>query len=248
MTSRSTRPGAGTRWRAAAAAAGLLLIALSIAGAGPASATARPLSDCSATSGAVLAVDFGPWGGPLLRSCGSTPTTGYAQLNQGGWHTAGTEHDGPGFVCRIGYNGYRHDAQYPTPAQQPCVQTPPAGAYWAFWHAGPGQTSWTYSQYGAVGYDPAPGSISLWVFGGTNLGGTAGSAVPRISPQGLRTAAAGTAMAAGGPDIVNAPPVSASVSVSHGSAWPTLLAAAIAVLLVAGGAVGIARRRRLARS
>jgi hypothetical protein len=42
--------------------------------------------------------------------------------------------------------------------------------------------------------------------------------------------------------------VSASVSVSRGSAWPTLLAAVIAVLLVAAGAVGIARRRRLAQS
>ena len=189
-------------------------------------------------------VDLGPWGGPLLRSCDSTPTTGYAQLNAGGWHTTGTEHDGPGFVCRIGYSGYRRDAQYPTPAQQSCVQTPPANAYWAFWQAGPGQTSWTYSQYGAAGYHPAPGSISLWVFGGTNLGGSAGSAVPKISPQSLRTAAAGTA-AAGGPQIVNAPPASASVRVGRGSAWPTLLVAAIAVLLPAAAAVGVARRRRL---
>jgi hypothetical protein len=246
MTSRSTHLGAGTRWRAAAAA-GLTLIALTVPGAGPAAAAARPLSDCTATAGVMLAVDFGPWAGPLLRSCGSTPTSGYAQLNQGGWHTAGTEHDGPGFVCRIGYSGYRHDAQYPTAAQQPCLQTPPASAYWAFWQAGPGQTSWTYSQSGAVGYNPAPGSISLWVFGGTNLGGTAGSAVPKISPQSLRTAAAGTAVA-GGPDIINAPPVTATVSVSRGSGWPTLLAAAIAVLLVAAGAFGVARRRRLARS
>jgi hypothetical protein len=233
--------------RAAAALAGLMLIALTIAGAGPAAAAARPVSDCTATSGVILAVDFGPWGGPLLRSCGSTPTTGYALLNQGGWHTVGTEHDGPGFICRISYSGYRHDVQYPTPAQQACVQTPPANAYWAFWHAGPGQTSWTYSENGAVGYDPAPGSSSLWVFGGTNLGGTAGSAVPKLSPQQLRAAPVGTATA-GGPEIVNAPPVSASVSVSRGSAWPTLLAAATAVLLVAAGVVGIARRRRLARS
>jgi hypothetical protein len=238
---------AGIAGRAAAVLAGLMLIALTITGAGPAAATAKPLSLCSAKAGVILAVDFGPWGGPLLRSCGSTPTTGYALLNQGGWHTAGTEHDGPGFICRISYSGYRHDVQYPTPAQQACVQTPPANAYWAFWHAGPGQTSWTYSENGAVGYDPAPGSISLWVFGGTNLGGTAGSAVPKFSPQQLRAAATGAATA-GGPEIVNAPPVSASVSVSRGSAWPTLLAAAIAVVLVAAGAVGIARRRRLARS
>jgi hypothetical protein len=247
VTRRTHGRAAGLAWRAAAGVASLLLAALTVLGAGPATAAARPLSECTATAGVILAVDFGPWGGPLLRSCGSTPTTGYAQLNQGGWHTTGTEHDGPGFICRIGYSGYRDDVQYPTPAQQACVQTPPASAYWAFWQAGPGQKSWTYSLAGAVSYHPAPGSISLWVFGGTNLGGTAGSAVPMISPQSLRTAAAGAATA-GGPQIINAPPASASVSVSRGSAWPTLLAVAVAVLLAAAGAVGVARRRRLRRS
>ncbi len=246
MTRSSGSVGGLTRLAAAAGGAGLVLAAVTALGAGPASAAGRPLSDCTAATGVVVAVDFGHWGGPVLRSCGSTPTTGYALLNQGGWHTTGTEHDGPGFICRIGYSGYRHDAQYPTPAQQACVQTPPAGAYWASWQAGPGQTSWTYSQYGAMGYHPEPGSTYLWVFGGTNLSGTAGSAVPTIGPQVLRAAAAGTAPA-GGLEIVNAPPVAASAGVSRGSAWPTLLAAAIAVLLVAGGAIGLARRRRLGR-
>jgi hypothetical protein len=248
MTRRSSGPVAGVTWRTAAGGASFVVItAMTTLGAGPAAAAARPLSDCTATAGVILAVDFAHWGGPVLRSCGTTPTTGYAMLNQGGWHTTGTEHDGPGFICRIGYSGYRHDVQYPTSAQQACVQTPSASAYWAFWQAGPGQTSWTYSQYGAMSYRPEPGSINLWVFGGTNLGGTAGSAVPTISPQSLRTAAAGVATA-GGPEIINAPPVAASVSVSRGSAWPTILAAAIAVLLAAAGAVGIARRRRLERS
>jgi hypothetical protein len=242
MIRRSSGRPAGIAWRSAAVVAGLMLTALTAGGAGPAAAAARPLDACTVTSGVILAVDFGPWGGPLLRSCGSTPTTGYVQLNQGGWHTTGTEHDGPGFICRIAYSGYRHDAQYPTPAQQSCVATPPASAYWTFWQAGPGQTSWTYSQHGAVSYRPAPGSISLWVFGATNLGGSAGSAVPKISPQSLRMAAG--AATTGGPEIVNAPPVSASVSVSHGSAWPTLLVAVIAVLVPTAAAVGVARRRR----
>ena len=48
-----------------------------------------------------------------------------------------------------------------------------------------------------------PGSVSLWIFGGTNIGGTAGSALPPISPdrsapRRRRVAAAGT------PAIVNA--------------------------------------------
>lgn len=229
---------------AVALAAAVLLAALTIVGASPAEAAAEPLSACTGTAGVVLAVDLAPWGGPLLRSCGSTPTTGYAQLNQGGWHTVGTVHDGPGFVCRIGYGGYRDDAQYPTAAQQACVQTPPANAYWAFWEAGPGQRTWTYSQYGAAGYHPAPGSVSLWIFGGTNLGGTSGTAVPTISPQTLRTAAAGTKLARGGLEVVNAPPVGASASAGHGSAWPTIAVAVIAVLVLAVAAVLPAYRRR----
>jgi hypothetical protein len=234
------------RWRTTTACASLMLAAMTVLSAGTAVAAARPLQDCTAKAGVILAVDFGHWGGPVLRSCGSTPTTGYALLNEGGWRTAGTVHDGPGFICRIGYSGYRHDVQYPTAAQQACVQTPPANAYWAFWQAGPGQQTWTYSQYGAMDYRPEPGSVNLWVFGGTNLGGTAGSAVPTVSPQSVRTVVSGAA-AAGGPEIINAPPADASVSVNHGSAWPTFAAVGIVVLLAAAGAAGIARRRRLER-
>lgn len=204
-------------------------------------------STCTATTGVIVAVDFGHWGGPVLRSCGTTPTTGFALLNQGGWHTTGTTHDGPGFICRIGYSGYHHGTQYPAPSQQPCVQTPPARAYWASWQAGPGQTSWTYSQAGAMSYHPRPGSVTLWVFGGTNLSGTTGSARPRISPAQLRaTRAAGTA-STGTPKIFNADPAAPSTSVSHSSPLPTLLAVAIAALLAAAG-VTVARRRRREQS
>jgi hypothetical protein len=228
--------------------AGAVLILAAVAGASarPAVAAARPVSDCTASAGVIVAVDFAHWGGPVLRACGTTPTTGFALLNQGGWDTAGTEHDGPGFVCRIGYTGYRHGTQYPTPAQQACVQTPPASAYWTFWQAAPGQDSWTYSQQGAQSYHPAPGSVSLWVFGGTNLAGTAGSAIPAISPDSLRALTTGAA--AGAPPIVNAPPVAARVNVSHGSAAPTLIAVAVVLLLLAGGAGAAVRRRRLERS
>jgi hypothetical protein len=246
MTGTCRRPNALPR-RAAAVLASLVLAAVTTATAGPAAAAPRPLSGCAATTGVIVAVDFTHWGGPVLRSCGTTPTTGYALLNQGGWDTTGTEHDGPGFICRIGYSGYRHGAQYPTAAQQPCVQTPPASAYWAFWQAGPGQDSWTYSQNGAMGYHPRPGSVSLWVFGGTNLGGTAGTALPTISPDNLRAPAAGAA-AAGTPAIVNALPVAARVSTSHGSAGPTVIATVVALLLAAAGISAAVRRRRLGRS
>ncbi len=153
-------------------------------GAAPAFAAARPMSACSTTTGVVLAVDFSHWGGPLLRACGTTPTTGYELLNEGGWRTTGTQHDGPAFICRIGYSGYRGGTQYPTPAQDDCVLTPPASAYWSYWHADPGQDTWSYSQLGAMSYHPKPGSVDLWIFGGTNISGTEGR--PAFSPNAVR--------------------------------------------------------------
>ncbi|MEW2130951.1 hypothetical protein [Streptomyces sp. NPDC005435] len=150
----------------------------------PASAAPQAMGRCTTTSGVVLAVDFSHWGGPVLRSCGTTPTTGYELLNQGGWQTAGTGHDGPAFICRIGYSGYQGGRQYPTPADDDCVLTPPASAYWSYWHADPGADDWTYSQLGAMLYRPKPGSVDLWIFGGTNIEGTQGR--PRITPDQLR--------------------------------------------------------------
>jgi hypothetical protein len=182
----------GSRFRVAAAlAAPVLAVALLVTAAGAAAtprawAAPEPMSHCSTTAGVVMAVSFAHWGGPLLRSCASTPATAYGMLNQGGWQTTGTQHDGPGFICRIGYSGYQGGTQYPTAAQESCVLTPPSSAYWTFWRAGPGQNTWSYSQTGATGYSPPPGSVELWVFGGTNLGGTSGSAVPTISPASLR--------------------------------------------------------------
>ncbi|MFC8567351.1 hypothetical protein ACFUIW_16495 [Streptomyces sp. NPDC057245] len=149
-----------------------------------ATADPQPMGRCTTTSGVVLAVDFSDWGGPLFRSCGTTPTTGYELLNQGGWRTTGTGHDGPAFICRIGYSGYQNGKQFPTPAQDDCVLTPPASAYWSYWHADRGENTWEYSQLGAMLYKPEPGSVDLWVFGGTDIGGTKGR--PTVTPDQLR--------------------------------------------------------------
>jgi hypothetical protein len=278
--------------RAASLLGVLALAALSLAlGERPARATAEPISACSPTSGVILAVDFSHWGGPLLRSCGTTPTAGYTLLNQGGWRTAGTSHDGPAFICRIGYAGFQGGTQYPTAATEACVVTPPASAYWSYWRAGPGQNSWSYAQVGPMSDHPAPGSVELWTFGATNVTGTQGA--PKVTPAALRaktptptpspsrsiahppptpkpatapaagsttaptpgaqatpgdpvsptpsaaaggTAVAGTAAAA----AVDAPPATARSSA--GSPLPLLGGLALVVLL--GGAGGLARWRR----
>ncbi|MEU9317397.1 hypothetical protein [Streptomyces sp. NPDC048295] len=188
-----------------AAALGLTTAAFAATSA-PAGAAPQPMGRCTTSSGAVLAVDFSHWGGPVYRSCGTTPTTGYELLNQGGWRTTGTGHDGAAFICRIGYSGHQGGKQYPTPKQDDCVLTPPASAYWSYWHAGPGQSTWEYSQLGAMLYKPKPGSVDLWIFGGTNIEGTQGR--PTVTPDQLR--AKNTRPTGGGPvpeDTRTAPPL-----------------------------------------
>ncbi|MFI1827496.1 hypothetical protein ACH41E_13755 [Streptomyces sp. NPDC020412] len=170
---------------AAHAAAALALTGAALgATAAPASAAPQPIGRCTTSSGVVLAVDFSRWGGPIYRSCGTTPTTGYELLNQGGWRTTGTGHDGPAFICRIGYSGHKGGKQFPPPEQEDCVLTPPASAYWSYWHADPGKNTWEYSQLGAMLYKPKPGSVDLWIFGGTDIGGTEGR--PKVTPDQLR--------------------------------------------------------------
>lgn len=173
-------------WRGAVRAIVALLLGAAAVTANAPSATAdpQPMGRCTTASGVVLAVDFSHWGGPVYRSCGTTPTTGYELLNQGGWRTTGTGHDGPAFICRIGYSGHQGGKQYPTPQQEDCVLTPPASAYWSYWHADPGASTWEYSQLGAMLYKPKPGSVDLWIFGGTDIGGTKGR--PTLTPDQLR--------------------------------------------------------------
>ncbi|MEU2458232.1 prenyltransferase/squalene oxidase repeat-containing protein [Streptomyces sp. NPDC012473] len=145
------------------------------------SAAADPVGDCTATKGAVVAVDFGPFGGEVERGCDTAPTTGYELLSEAGFTTEGTEHDGPAFICRIGLGT---GTQYPTPDKESCVLTPPATAYWSYWIASAGQNKWTYSQYGAMDRKPKDGDVDAWVFGGTDIGGTTGK--PAFTPDDVR--------------------------------------------------------------
>ncbi|MFJ5265259.1 prenyltransferase/squalene oxidase repeat-containing protein [Streptomyces sp. NPDC088387] len=161
------------------------------------SAAADPIADCTATEGAIVAVDFGPFGGPVRRGCDTTPTTGYELLHEGGFTTAGTEHDGPAFVCRIGHGEVGSGTQYPTPDKEACVLTPPATAYWSYWIASPGQDDWTYSQYGAMDRRPKDGDVDAWVYGGTDVGGSTGR--PEFSPDDVRAGGGSSPDPTGGP-------------------------------------------------
>ncbi|MFD7618731.1 prenyltransferase/squalene oxidase repeat-containing protein [Streptomyces sp. NPDC059802] len=173
-------------------------------------AAADPLGDCTATKGAIVAVDFGPFAGKVERGCDTTPTTGYELLHEAGFTTEGTQHDGPAFICRIGLGS---GTQYPTTDQESCVLTPPATAYWSYWIASPGQHTWTYSQYGAMDRKPKDGDVDAWVFGGTDIGGTTGK--PTFTPDEVR-AGGGT----GTPDPGGTPTVPAGeIDVAAAATW-----------------------------
>ncbi len=131
------------------------------------STTARPAAvaalaghagHCTGGTGVTVAVDFTAFGGKVTVRCApGTPATGVAALQQAGFTPAGTATYGLAFVCRIN--------SLPSTAQQPCVTTPPTNAYWAYYHALKGATTWTFSTQGASAYKPPQGSIDAWAFG-----------------------------------------------------------------------------------
>lgn len=173
--------------------AAFLLLAMSVTLITVTPAAADPLGDCTATKGAIVAVDFGPFAGKVERGCDTTPTTGYELLHEAGFTTEGTQHDGPAFICRIGLGS---GTRYPTTGQESCVLTPPASAYWSYWIASPGQSEWTYSQYGAMDRKPKDGDVDAWVFGGTDIGGTTG--MPTFTPDDVRAGGGGGSPDPGG--------------------------------------------------
>ena len=131
-----------------------------------ASLSASGLSACTTTSGVLVTVDFSYFGGSVDLGCAAgSPDNGLDAMHQAGFLTAGDEQDGDAYVCRIGVAQEGPGSERPTPAEDPCVSTPPATAYWSLWVADAGQRSWDYSQFGATSYTPPPGSIEGWSFG-----------------------------------------------------------------------------------
>ncbi|GGL98946.1 MULTISPECIES: hypothetical protein [Micromonospora] len=113
---------------------------------------------CTGTTGVTVVVDFAALGGGVQVACAlGDPATGVAALQGAGFTVTGTSRWGLAFVCRI--NGK------PTAATDPCVNTPPATAYWSYWHASGSGAAWSYSTSGASSYNPAPGSVEGWSFG-----------------------------------------------------------------------------------
>ncbi|TDB96959.1 hypothetical protein E1091_08865 [Micromonospora fluostatini] len=143
------------RWLAGMVAAAVVSIGLIAAEPTPRTAQAAP---CTGTAGVTVVVDYGALGGGVQVACApGDPATGLAALQGGGFTVTGTQRWGLAFICRI--NGK------PTSATEPCINTPPASAYWSYWHASGSGAAWTYSTLGATSYNPAPGTVEGWSFG-----------------------------------------------------------------------------------
>ncbi|WBB53660.1 hypothetical protein [Verrucosispora sp. WMMD573] len=144
------------RTRATRAAPALALAAAGVLiGPGPAAA-AGSAGYCPDAGGVTVVVDFKELGGGTVVRCArGDQATGLAALKNAGFQITGTLRWGEGFICRI--------EGKPSTSSEKCVDTPPASAYWSYWHA-PNGGSWTYSDKGVLNRKPPTGSFEGWSF------------------------------------------------------------------------------------
>ncbi|MFC5286535.1 LPXTG cell wall anchor domain-containing protein [Actinokineospora guangxiensis] len=139
---------------------------------------------CKNATGVTVVIDFQQLGGTTIVRCNprSTRGTGLDALKGAGLQIAGVQRWGEAFICRI---ENRPSAVEVIPVEgkgdyrEHCVDTPPAGGYWSYWHSG-NNCAWDYSQWGVKNRDFVPGGFEGWSF---SLNATADSnPVPRIAP------------------------------------------------------------------
>lgn len=123
---------------------------------------------CTSATGVTVVVDFQQLGGTTIVRCfpQATRGTGLDALKGAGFQIAGAQRWGEGFVCRI-ENRPSATEELPVTGkpgyQERCVDTPPAAAYWSYWHAG-NNCPWEYSQWGVKNRDVTPGGFEGWSF------------------------------------------------------------------------------------
>jgi hypothetical protein len=132
--------------RRRASLAALLALALALAWLLPAAPAA------AACDGVTVRVERSS--GSVVERCvtGATPGTGLQALERAGFRYTFVPGQ-PGMVCTI--DGH----------PDPCNDAP-EDAYWAYWHADAGATSWNYSSRGGGNRAPSAGGHEAWVFGG----------------------------------------------------------------------------------
>ncbi|GAA3868014.1 hypothetical protein GCM10022243_37110 [Saccharothrix violaceirubra] len=147
-----------------------------------------------ALTGVTVVIDFQELDGnggtpaPTITRCSPNPVpgsqrTGIKALQDAGIAVAGTAQWGLGFVCRL--EGRPAITETLPRNSQPtykeaCVVTPPADAYWGYWHAPGSGTTWTYSSYGAANRNVTPGGFEGWSFSLNKTAST--NPVPGVTP------------------------------------------------------------------
>ena len=176
-------------------AAALVLTGL-VAAPAPASAAGYDgiCTGADALSGTTIVVDFNELDGnggvaaPTITRCSPNATpgtdrTGIKALQDAGITVAGTVKWSLGFVCRL---GGRPSSTENIPVtgnptyKEGCFNTPPAAAYWGYWHADGSGSTWTYSSYGALNRNVVPGGFEGWSFSLNKSAGT--NPVPGVTP------------------------------------------------------------------
>lgn len=162
-------------------------------------APAAQAATCTSADGVSVIVDFG---GSVQSGCASgDPATAWAALEAAGFRLEGTQRFPGSFVCRV--NGF------PAPADEACVQTPPASAYWAIWTASAGG-SWSYSNSGAASLNPAPGQAIGLAFGAGRKPGVAPPSPPTTTSS--SSSSSSSTSSAPNSSSTTRPPASTSTS------------------------------------
>lgn len=128
---------------------------------------------CPDGNGVTVVVDFQELGGPTIVRCApGAQASGLSALKGAGFSITGVQRWGESFICRI--------EGRPGPSEEACVNTPPASAYWSYWHAADGG-SWVFSQLGVTARTPPAGSFEGWSFSKDRTAET--SPPPRVGPR-----------------------------------------------------------------
>ncbi|GIF77234.1 hypothetical protein [Asanoa siamensis] len=160
-----------------------------------------------ALTGVTVVIDFQELNGnggvaaPTITRCSpnaspGTARTGIKALQDAGIGVTGVAQWGLGFVCRLENRPSAIEsiprAGNPT-YKEACVVTPPANAYWSYWHATGAGTTWTYSSFGALNRTVVPGGFEGWSFSLNRTAST--NPVPRVTPRNPAVSAQGTVYA-----------------------------------------------------
>lgn len=152
--------------RAGVVAAGVLAALLAVLML-PGLPAASAASVCPDASGVVVVVDFRQLGGGIQQHCIAGSGSAASLFGKAGFGLDYVQRE-PGFVCRVAGK----------PAADPCVNTPPADAYWGlFWSDGRSGT-WSYATTGAQSLSIPSGGYVGFVWQGQ-----AGQVKPGITPE-----------------------------------------------------------------